>query len=552
MNNSTKEIIENLIKKEAALRFSLQELPPFKVEPPRKKEWGDVSTNLPFLLSKKLKKSPEFVGKELAFGLSKKDIFEKVEFAPPGFINFSLSLSYLQESLRKIVEEKSEFTEFSVGEERPVQVEFVSANPTGPLHVGHGRAAALGDALANILSKLGFRVEREYYVNNVGGQIERLIKSFWVRIKQLEGEKVDLPEDGYKGEYLVEIAKVFKEKEKKDIKGKPWEDIRPLLSRFLINYILEDIRGDLHEFGVKYDRWFFESEIYENRELSEALSFLEKKGLLYEKDGALWFKTSSVIKGEKDRVLRRKTGEYTYFASDIAYHLNKLKRGFYKVIDIWGADHIGYVPRMQAAARAIGYPEDALKIIIYQLVSLRRGERKISASTREGEFISLKELLKEVGKDAARFFFLSRSADSHLDFDLELAKKQTPENPVFYVQYAHARICSILRKAKQKGLFALPEEVDLTLLENPEERELMLLIALLPDQIKEAGQNLEPHHLTVYARNIASAFHYFYTRHRVIDEERKTSLARLFLVEGIKIAIKDILDILGISAPEKM
>jgi len=551
MNNSTKDLIRNLIK-EAAGKFFPSRLPPFKIDVAKKKEWGDLSTNLPFLLAGKTGNSPEVMGKNLVSLLSKEKIFSRVDFAAPGFINFFLSSSHLKESLKKIIKEKDNYTRFSLGKKRPVQVEFVSANPTGPLHVGHGRAAALGDAIANSLSKLDFKVEREYYVNNVGGQIKRLVRSVWVRIRQLEGENINLPEDGYRGEYLIDIAKSFKEKTK-DTKESSLEDIFSSLSQFVIGKILSEIKDDLDEFGVRYDRWFFESEIYENNQLSEALSFLKEKGLIYEKNGALWFKTSAVIEGEEDRVLKRKNGEYTYFASDIAYHLNKLKRGFHKVIDIWGADHIGYVPRMKAAARAIGYPEEALKIIIYQLVTLKKGGKRISASTRKGEFISLKELLQEVGKDAARFFFLSRSADSHLDFDLELAKKQTPENPVFYVQYAHARICSILRKAKEKGFIPFPEhKVDLDLLESPEERDLMCLIALLPDQVKEASLALEPHHLTGYAKNIASAFHYFYTRHRVISENEKLTLARLFLIEGVRIAIQDIMGILGISAPEKM
>jgi len=549
MDSSLKELVRVKIKEVAENLFG-SELPPFMLDRSKKKEWGDLSTNLPFLLADKIGKSPKEIGDNLACCFAQDKLFSKVEFAPPGFINFFLSSSLLQGSLEKIIQEKKDYTRFSLGKDRLVQVEFVSANPTGPLHVGHGRAAAFGDVLANNLSKLGFRVQREYYVNDVGGQIKRLTKSLWIRIRQLEGEKVELPDDGYKGEYLVDIAKAFKKKVG-DIKGKKEEDIFPSLSRFVVEEILKDIKSDLDDFGVNYDSWFFESELYKSGQVSEVLSFLEKKGLLYEKDGALWFKTHALVEEEQDRVLQRKNGEYTYFASDIAYHLNKLKRGFYKVIDIWGADHIGYVSRMKAAVRAMGYPEDALDILIYQLVTLRRGGKKVSASTRTGEFITLKELLEEVGRDAARFFFLSRSADSHLDFDLELAKKQTPENPVFYVQYAHARICSILKKAKEEG-FTLPQRVDLNLLDTPEERDLMLLIALLPDQVKEAGERLEPHHLTVYAKELASTFHYFYTCHRVINENKELTHARLFLIQAVKEALRDILDILGISAPEKM
>lgn len=549
MDNSLKEVITSFIKEVVGKSFP-SPLPPFTLERVKKKEWGDLSTNLPFLLSNKGKRFSKTKGDNLAFLLSQNKLFSRVEFVAPGFLNFFLSSSYLQETLTKIVQEGQDFTRFSVGQDKLVQVEFISANPTGPLHVGHGRAAALGDALANNLSKLGFKVQKEYYVNDVGGQINRLAKSLWIRIRQIEGEKVNLPEDGYKGEYLIDIAKNCKQK-MGSIRRKSNQDIFSFLSKFVVEETLRSIKSDLREFGVRFDRWFFESEIYNSGQLSEVLSFLQKKGFSYEKDGAMWFKTSALIEGEQDRVLRKKDGEYTYFASDAAYHLNKFERGFYKVIDIWGADHIGYAPRMKAVVQAMGYPEGALKTLIYQLVALKRGGKRVSASTRGGEFIPLKEILKEVGKDAARFFFLSRSADSHLDFDLELAKKQTPENPVFYVQYAHARICSILRKAKEQK-FYFQQKRFLSLLETPEERDLMLLIALLPDQVKEAGERLEPHHLTVYAKNLASAFHQFYARHRVITENKNLTEARLFLVQAVKIAVMDILGILGIFAPERM
>lgn len=549
MNSSIKELVRAKIEEEARRFFNCR-LPPFVLERAKKKEWGDLSTNLLFLLANQKKISPEAIGEKLSSRLTQDKLFSRVEFAAPGFINFFLSSSFLRESLKKIVQEKQGFTQFSLGKGKLAQVEFVSANPTGPLHVGHGRAAALGDTIANNLTKLGFKVQREYYVNDVGGQINRLVKSLWIRIRQLEGERVKVPEDGYKGEYLIDIAEAFREK-MGGIKEKSGQDISPFLSKFAVEKMVRNIKCDLDEFGVGYDRWFFESELYEQGQLSEVLPFLQEKNLIYEKEGALWFKTSTLLEGEQDRVLRRKNGEYTYFASDIAYHLHKLKRGFYKVIDIWGADHIGYVPRMRTAVRAIGYPEQALNIVIYQLVSLKRGGRRVSASTRAGEFISLKELIDEVGRDVARFFFLSRSADSHLDFDLELAKKHTPENPVFYVQYAHARICSILRKAEEKG-FSPSQTAALSLLDTPEERDLMLLIALLPDQVKEAGERLEPHHFTVYINEIASAFHYFYTRHRVISKDEKLTGARLFLIQAVKEALQDILNILGISAPERM
>ena len=555
MDNSVKWLVRDSIlrtvKKIGGEDLS-KKISSFSIERSKKKEWGDLSTNLPFLLSSVSQTSPAKISEELISSLSEEDLFSRVEYAPPGFINFSLSFSYLKESLKRIIQEKEDYTRFSLGEERKVQVEFVSANPTGPLHVGHGRAAALGDALANNLGKLNYKVEREYYVNDVGGQIKKLAKSLWIRIRQLEGEQIAIPDDGYKGEYLIDLARIFKEK-RGIIQQEEEDKIILELSGFAVEEILSQIREDLEKFGVSFDHWFFESELYKNNKLAEVLSILEGKNLIYEKDGALWFKTSAIIKDEEDRVLKRKNGEYTYFASDIAYHQDKFKRGFFKIIDIWGADHIGYLPRLVSAVRALGYPEEALKIVIYQLVSLKREGKRVPASTREGKFISLRELLEEVGKDAARFFFLSRSADSHLEFDLELAKKQTPENPVFYIQYAHARICSILKKAEEKRAFPVNyEKVNLDLLTSPEERELMWLISYLPDQVREAGERLEPHHLTVYLQELASSFHYFYTRHQVIGEDRELTSARLFLVQAVKLAILDLLGILGISAPERM
>ncbi|MCD6318310.1 arginine--tRNA ligase [Candidatus Aerophobetes bacterium] len=558
MDNSVKKLIENnlrqalfQIKKKG---FSYHRLPPIIITQPKKKEWGDLSTNLPFSLSKISGESSLEIGRALVTHLKGSDLFSRVEFAPPGFINFFFSPSYLKETIRKIVTERKNFTRFSEGKNKLVQVEFISANPTGPLHIGHGRAAAFGDSLANVLSKVGYQVQKEYYVNDMGGQIKRLAYSLWARMQELEGKRVSFPKDGYRGDYLIPIAKKAQEELGEKIrKIKDESKIIPILTKFVVKEILKNIREDLDKFGVKFNNWFFESTLYQNNELKKTISFLKEKDFLYEKEGALWFKTSLILKGKQDRVLRRKNGDYTYFASDIAYHKDKLKRGFYRVIDIWGADHIGYVPRMKAAAEVLGYPPEALKMVIYQLVTLKKGEKRVSASTREGEFITLKEVLKEVGRDAARFFFVLRTADSHLDFDLELAKKQTPENPVFYIQYAHARICSILEKAKKMGiLLEEPEKVNLDLLTTPEERDIMSYLALLPDCLKEAADSLEPHHLAVYLQELSSLFHYFYTRHRVISENKELTNARLILIQAVKIVIADVLNILGISAPSKM
>ncbi len=558
LDNSAKKLIEDSllqasfqIKKEG---FSYRRIPSIIITRPKKREWGDLSTNLPFSLSQINGKSSLKIGKALVTSLKESSFFSRVEFVPPGFINFFFSPSYLKETIKKIVTEKEDFTQFSEGKNKLVQVEFISANPTGPLHIGHARAAAFGDSLVNTLSKIGYQVKKEYYVNDMGGQIRRLAYSLLARMQELEGKQVSLPEDGYRGDYLIPIAKKAQEELGEKIrKIKDESKIISILTKFAIKEILKIIREDLDEFGVKFDHWFFESTLYQNNELEKTISFLKEKDFLYEREGALWFKTSLILKGNQDRVIKRRNGDYTYFANDIAYHKNKLKRGFYRVIDIWGADHIGYVPRMKAAAEVLGYPPQALKMVIYQLVALKKKEKRLSASTRKGEFITLREVLQEVGKDAARFFLILRTADSHLDFDLELAKRQTPENPVFYIQYAHARICSILEKAKEMGiLLKEPEKVNLNLLITPEERDIMSYLALLPDCVREAANSLEPHHLAVYLKELAGLFHYFYTRHRVISQNKELTSARLVLIKAVRIVIFDVLSILGISAPTKM
>jgi len=557
MNNSLKKLIQDsLVRAAQHLKekgILWEGLPPIFIGQPKNKEWGDLSTNFVFSLSRLTGKSTTRVGKLLVSSLKDTDFLSRVEFTPPGFINFSISPRYLEGIVKKILIQGEKFTQFDYGKGKRIQVEFVSANPTGPLHIGHGRAAAFGDSLANILSKTGCSVKREYYVNDVGGQIKRLSSSVLARSRQLGGKKASLQEEGYKGEYLIEIARKARDRLGEIVEGENEEKLLELLGDFTIKEILEEIKKDLDEFGVRYDNWFRESSLYEGGDVTRVISYLKDKGFIYERDGALWFRTSSIFKGEEDRVLRRKSGDYTYFAADIAYHQNKFSRGFDYLIDIWGADHIGYVPRLKAAVQAIGYPQKSLKIIIYQLVSLVREEKRVPASTREGKFISLREVLREVGKDACRFFFLSRTCDAHLDFDLELAKRQTPENPVFYIQYAHARICSILEKARQEGIGTENlDQVQLNLLTSLEERELMKQLAFLPDEVKEAGESLEPHRLTTYLENMASLFHQFYTKHRVINEDRQLTLARLSLVKAIRIALRDVLGLLGIYAPQKM
>lgn len=551
MNNSLKKLIEDSLVEALGEQNNL---PPIYITQPKKKERGDLSTNLPFSLSRKTGEPASKIGEKLTFLLKEKDFLSKVEFIPPGFLNFFISSEFLAHTLKNILLQRKNFASFSYGEGKKVHIDFVSANPTGPLHIGHARGAAIGDSLANILSKVGYDVKREYYICDLGGQIERLSHSVYIRLQELQGKKVSFPEDGYKGDYIVEIARKAKEILKEELSIKKGEkELLSLLRKFTVEEILRDIKKDLEDFGVKYDSWFTESALYKNKEIFKTIDELQKRNFTYEKDGALWFKTSLFLKNERDRVLRRKNGEYTYLARDISYHQNKLSRNFERMIDVWGQDHIGQAPCLKAAVEALDRSHRGPEIIIYQFVTLMREGKKVSASTREGKFIPLREVLEEIGKDIARFFFVSSSRDTHLKFDLKLAKKQSPENPVFYIQYAHARICSIFKKAEERGIrLENPEKAKLTLLVEPEEIELAKKMSLYPDAVQESADTLEPHRLVSYLEELAALFHQFYTKHRVINDDRELTLARLYLIEAVKIVIEDILALLGISAPRMM
>jgi len=551
MNNSLKKLIQDSLVEALGKQNNL---PPIYIAQPKKKERGDLSTNLPFSLSRKTGEPASNIGEKLVSSLKDKYFLSKVEFVPPGFLNFFISSEFLIHTLKNILLQREDFASFSYGKGNKVHIDFVSANPTGPLHIGHARGAAIGDSLANILSKVGYKVKREYYICDMGGQIERLSQSVYIRLQEFQGKKVSFPEDGYKGDYIVEIARKAKEilKEKLSIK-RGEKELLSLLRKFTVEEILEDIKKDLEDFGVKYDSWFAESTLYKNKEIFKTIDELQKRGYTYEKDGALWFKTSLFLKDERDRVLRRKNGEYTYLARDISYHQNKLSRNFDRMIDVWGQDHIGQAPCLKVAVEALNNFHRGPEIIIYQFVTLLREGKKVSASTREGEFIPLREVLKEIGKDIARFLFVSCSEDAHLKFDLKLAKKQSHENPVFYIQYAHARICSIFKKAEERGIkLENPEKVRLTLLVEPEEIELAKKMSLYPDTVQEAADTLEPHRLVSYVEELAALFHQFYTKHRVINDDRELTLARLCLIEAVKIVIEDTLALLGISAPRMM
>ena len=526
---------------------------PVKVEAPPREELGDYATNAALVAAGRLKRPPRELARELAEKLARcEDLFSRVEVAGPGFINFWVAPAYWQGVVKRVLARGEEYGRSDLGKGQRVQVEFVSANPTGPLHIGHGRGAAVGDTLARILSFAGFEVVKEYYINDRGRQMEILGRSVWLRAREIAGEKIDFPEDHYRGDYIRDLARELLAR-RPDLLELPEEEALEVCREFALREILSGIRRDLEDFGVTYDVWYSERELYEKGEVEEALAALAEAGHLYEKEGALWFRASE-FGDEKDRVVRRSTGEPTYFASDIAYHREKfLKRGFDLVVDVWGADHHGYVPRLKAVLSALGLDPERLKVLLIQMVNLIEGGKLKSMSTRAGEFVTLRELLEEVGRDAVRFTFLTRKCDAPLDFDVELVKSQSSENPVYYVQYAHARLASVFRKAEEVGL--LPpslEEIPAHRLDTAEDFRLLKLLDAFPRVIEEAAVSLEPHRVTYFLLDLATALHDYYTKHRFVSEDEELSRARLALARAVKQVLARGLNLLGVSAPERM
>lgn len=565
MKQSVTGLIKSILeeaKTNGLLRF--ETLPLIPVEAPKEKSHGDIATSIALALAPREGKRPLEIAKIILKGLEGKDIdFEKVEIAGPGFINFTFRKEYWHEILNDVLKKGETYGRSELGKGIDVNVEFVSANPTGPLHIGHGRGAALGDALSNLLQTAGYKIHREYYINDTGTQMETLGRSLWIRLLQLHNQNVSLPENHYQGEYikgiaremvttrrLDEIIKITKVRDFFDLSKKPEEEVIPFFTDYAEESILKGIREDLERFGVRYDRWFSEKSLYEDGKVDSVLSEIKERGFLYEQDGALWLETTR-FGDDKDRVVRRKSERYTYFASDIAYHNNKFNRGFRRIIDIWGADHHGYVPRMKAVIQALGNTPETLNILLVQLVTLLKEGKPVAMSTRAGEFVTLKEVIDEVGVDAARYIFLTRRHDSHLEFDLEVARRQSSENPVYYVQYAHARIASLFRETAVRGII-LPETVDTGLLNLPEELDLIKDIANYPEVIEGSALSLEPHRITYYLHGLASRLHSYYYKYRVITDNLELTYARLFLMKSLGIVIKNALKILGVSAPEKM
>lgn len=527
--------------------------PQIEIEVPANPEHGDYACNIAMILASQAKQNPRLIAKAIVDHLVDPDgLIEKTQIAGPGFLNFQIKDDFWRQILLQIQEQREKYGCLDIGRGKKVQVEFVSANPTGPLHIGHARGAVVGDVLSNLLGASGYQVSREYYINDAGNQMNNLGKSVLYRYREILGEKIEFPENCYRGDYIKDIAADIIGRDGKRYLTATEEVTVPYFNAVAGGVILEGIKEDLKDFGVAFDNYFSEKELYKDNGVNDLLSFLQKEGFIYSDGETLWFKTTA-YGDEKDRVVIRKNGDPTYFAADIAYHQNKFARGFDILIDIWGADHHGYMPRLWAAIQALGHDKNDLKIILVQLVNLLRAGEPVAMSTRSGEFVTLREVLDEVGKDAARYNFLMRRSDSHLDFDLEVAKKQSNENPVFYVQYAHARICSIIRMARERGL-ALPEykSMNLSVLTQSEEKVLIKMMARYPEMLEGAVNSLEVHRITFYLNELAGVFHSFYNKNKVVTEDAALSAARLVLVDAVRIVLSNALKILGVSAPEKM
>ena len=585
MKQKIESLIQHAIKSlkdEGVLSSDLN--PNITIDRTRDALHGDFASNLALILAKPAQLNPRELALKIIAALPKDDAVTKVELAGPGFINFFINPNSQYQIVSQIHTQGNDYGLSKVGAGKKVQVEFVSANPTGPLHVGHGRGAAYGSVVADLLQAVGFDVHREYYVNDAGRQMDILAASVWLRYLEACGETVTFPSNAYRGDYVRDIAKNIYLDSSNDyrrpmelvLENAPLDEpdggdkdlyIDAIIERtktllgsqyrdfFQIGLenILDDIKDDLQEFGVNYQQWFSERDLMDDGSVQKALARLEAGGHLYQQDGATWF-ASSQLGDEKDRVVVRENGQYTYFASDIAYHMNKLDRGFDQIIDIWGADHHGYVPRVRAAIQALGADESKLKVLLVQFAVLYRGEERVQMSTRSGEFVTLRELRSEVGKDAARFFYVMRRSEQHMDFDLKLATSKSNENPVFYVQYAYARVCSVLRQLEEKGFtrnIALGMD-NLALLTEEHEIALLGTLARYPEVLEKAALQYEPHQLIHYLRDVAHEFHTYYNAHQFLVEEATIRDARLNLVCAIKQVLANGLGLLNINTPESM
>jgi arginyl-tRNA synthetase len=559
-------------KEKGELKLDTQ--PAITLDTPREKSHGDLATTLAMILAKPESKPPRKIAEIIISNVEDPDgIIEKTEIAGPGFINFFFKHDRWKNTLFDIDAEGLRYGLADIGKGEKVLVEFVSANPTGPLHVGHGRGAAVGDALANLLAAAGYDVQREFYINNAGRQVRLLARSVNARYLQDQGFNVAFPEDGYHGDYIYEISRSISIREILGRRGAKDESapdegdatasvaprpdfldsaVEERVVTASVDQMLADIKKDLEAFGVRFDTWFSEKSLLVDGSVQKSIEELKERGHAYEKDGALWLR-STTFGDDKDRVIIKKDGEYTYLATDIAYHRNKLARGYTQLVNIWGADHHGYIPRMQSVIQAFGHPKDSLHVLLVQLVAILRHGQPVPMSKRAGDFVTLRDVVQEVGSDAARYIFLTRRSDSHLDFDLDVAKEQSRENPVYYVQYAHARLASLFREAESRGI-AVPskENTDLSLLDLEEEQDIIKALAKYPELIEETALAFEPHRLTFYLQDLAGLLHNYYFKHRVITDDAPRTSAKLFFLKQVKTVIQNALKILGVNAPERM
>jgi len=550
-----KGLLEEVIEKN--LFFGATEAPAVILDSPKLKKFGDFSSNVALELARRLSRPPLEVARQIEQALCKeverssfKDKIERIEVKGAGFINFFLSRDCLYEVLLEVNKKKDNFGRGGLGKGKKAHIEFVSANPTGPLNVAHGRQAAFGDTLANLLAFSGYKVSREYYLNDEGVQIDLLGESLRAKYLKLLGVVSEFPASGYQGKYIDELAKTLEQKYKQKLIKNAQGNLA-FFSGFACNEILSQIKEDLESFGVKFNSWFSQMSLSKSGKIKIALDILKKKGFIYEKDGAWWL-ASTKFGDDKDRVVIKSDLRLTYISPDIAYHQTKFKRGFSKIINVWGPDHHGYIGRIKAAVSALGYDVAKLKVLIVQLVSLVEAEKVIPMSTRQGQYISLREIIQAVGKDAARFFFLMRKRDSHLHFDLELAKRQSMENPVYYIQYAHARILNILRFAANSLKLARKGKVNLSLLDKPEELSLIHILRNFPALVESCVVALEPHRITVYLQDLAKGIHRYYEKHRVVTGDLELTRARLVLMDAVRRVLNSGLRLLAVSAPEKM
>jgi arginyl-tRNA synthetase len=529
-----------------------EQIPDVILEIPKEKAHGDYSTNMAMQLARVAKKAPRMIAEALIenFDRSKASI-EKIELAGPGFINFYMNNAYLTDLIPTVLDAGEKYGETTIGGKQKVQVEFVSANPTGDLHLGHARGAAIGDSLCNILAKAGYDVSREYYINDAGNQINNLALSVEARYFQALGMEKAMPEDGYHGADIIGIGKTLAEEFGDKYVNVDEQERFEFFREYGLKYEMAKLQKDLEDFRVSFDVWYSETSLYKNGKTDEALKVLRERGYIYEEEGATWLRSTD-FGDDKDRVLIKQDGSYTYLTPDIAYHKDKLDRGFVKLINIWGADHHGYIPRMKAAIQSLGYAADALEVEIIQLVHLYKNGEKMKMSKRTGKAVTMRDLVDEVGLDATRYFFAMRSSDTHMDFDLDLAVSESNENPVYYAQYAHARICSILRSGEEQGI-KVDKNADFSLIGAEKEIELLKKLGEFPQAVGEAALKRVPHRVTNYIMELASTFHSFYNAEKVLDSEQpERTKARLALIKTVQITLRNALALIGVSAPEKM